>query len=84
MNKRLLLASAVAGVLSVGVLSSTDAVAGKKGFEKCMGIAKAGQNDCGTSKHPCAGQAKVDNDPEEWVYVPTGTCNKIAGGVIKG
>jgi uncharacterized membrane protein len=40
-------------------------------------------NDCGTSVHACAGQAKVDGDAEEWVYVPAGTCNKIAGGTIK-
>lgn len=83
MDKRLLLASAVASVLTVGVLASTDAVAGKKGAEKCMGIVKAGQNDCGTSKHPCAGQAKVDNDAEEWVYLPKGACAKIVGGVVK-
>ncbi len=82
MNKNLLIASAVASVLTVGVLASTDAVAGPKG-EKCMGIVKAGQNDCGTSTHSCAGQAKVDNHPEEWVFVPKGTCAKIAGGVVK-
>jgi len=81
MDKRLLLASAVAGVLSVGVLASTDAVAGKN--EKCMGVVKAGQNDCGTSKHPCSGKAKVDNDPEEWVFLPKGACDKIVGGVVK-
>lgn len=52
--------------------------------EKCMGIAKTGMNDCGTSLHSCAGQATVDNDPEEWVYVPAGTCEKIVGGKIKG
>ena len=81
MDKRLILASAVAGVLSVGVLATTDAVAAKK--EKCMGIVKAGQNECGTSKHACAGLATVDKDPEEWIYVPKGTCNKIVGGVVK-
>ncbi|MGB3621308.1 MAG: DUF2282 domain-containing protein [Ketobacter sp.] len=58
-------------------------MAGKPGFEKCMGIAKAGKNDCGTSKHACAGQASVDSDPEEWVYVAEGTCEKIVGGKIK-
>lgn len=63
---------------------SGSALAGKPGFEKCTGIAKAGQNDCGTSKHACAGMAKTDRDPEEWVYVPEGTCAKIAGGKVKG
>ena len=53
--------------------------AGKPGFEKCKGVAKAGMNDCGTSKHACAGMAKTDADPEEWIYVPEGTCAKLAG-----
>ena len=57
--------------------------AGKPGFEKCQGIVKAGMNDCGTSKHACAGMAKVDDDAEEWIYVPEGTCAKIAGGTKK-
>ena len=59
------------------------AMNGKAGMEKCMGIAKAGQNDCGTSQHACAAQAKTDGDAEEWVYLPTGTCDKIPGAKIK-
>lgn len=81
MDKKLLLASAVAGVLATGVMVSSDALADKN--EKCMGVVKAGQNDCGTSKHVCAGKAAVDNDPEEWIYVPKGTCSKIVGGIVK-
>ena len=75
--------TAIASVFALGMMAADSAVAGKKGFEKCQGIAKAGMNDCGTSKHACAGQAKVDNDPEEWVYVPKGTCDKIVGGKVK-
>jgi uncharacterized membrane protein len=76
--------AAIASLIAAGVMSvSSDAFAGKPGFEKCQGIAKTGMNDCGTSKHSCAGQATVDNDPEEWVYVPEGTCSKIAGGKVK-
>jgi uncharacterized membrane protein len=53
-------------------------------WEKCAGIAKAGMNDCGAldGKHGCAGQAKTDGDPNEWVYVPEGTCTKIVGGRV--
>ncbi|KZX83212.1 hypothetical protein A3715_05470 [Oleiphilus sp. HI0009] len=76
--------STIAGLVAMGVMgAASDAVAGKPGFEKCQGIAKAGMNDCGTSKHSCAGQATVDGDPEEWVYVPEGTCKKIVGGKVK-
>ncbi len=84
-NVKTIASSAIAGVLALGMMAGAgNAVAGKPGFEKCQGIAKAGMNDCGTSKHSCAGQATVDGDPEEWVYVPQGTCSKIVGGKVKG
>ena len=51
--------------------------------ERCSGIVKEGMNDCGTSQHACAGLAKEDYDPEEWIALPKGTCDKIAGGTIK-
>lgn len=76
--------AALTGVMALGLAAaSSSAIAGKPGMEKCMGIAKAGQNDCGTSKHACAGMAKVDGDAEEWIYIPEGTCSKIVGGTIK-
>src|SRR4029078_667515 len=53
-----------------------------KGMEKCFGIVKVGMNDCGTPKHTCSGQAKINHDPQEWVYVPTGLCHRIAGGKL--
>jgi uncharacterized membrane protein len=84
MNKTDLLArSALASLLVLGTVATTDALAAKAGFEKCEGIAKTGMNDCGTSKHACAGQAKTDGDKEEWLYVPEGTCKKIVGGKLK-
>ena len=79
--------TALAGALALGLAATANtvvvntAVAGA--MEKCQGIVKAGMNDCGTSKHSCAGLAKVDKGPEEWVYLPQGTCNKIAGGLVK-
>lgn len=75
--------TALAGVfaLSMGA-SSGQVMAEEATVERCAGVVKAGMNDCGTSKHACAGQAKVDNDPEEWILVPTGTCAKITGGEV--
>lgn len=73
--------SAVAGLLALG-LTSGSALAAKGDMEKCGGIVKAGQNDCGTAKHSCAGQATKDGGKDEWVYVPTGTCEKIVGGSV--
>lgn len=80
MNKRKMIIAS----LAVGMLTFTgSALAGKPGFEKCMGIVKAGMNDCGTSGHACGGQSTKDNAPDEWIYVPEGTCAKIAGGKVK-
>ncbi len=84
MSKNIQLArSAIASLILVGTLASADALAAKAGFEKCEGVVKMGMNDCGTSKHACAGMAKTNSDKEEWVYVPDGTCNKIVGTTIK-
>ena len=52
--------------------------------EKCFGIAKAGQNDCSTAKHGCNGQASVDYGPDDFKYVPHGTCLKMGGKLTAG
>jgi uncharacterized membrane protein len=52
--------------------------------ERCYGVARAGQNDCGTSQHACAGRAARDASPEEWLSLPAGTCARIVGGQLKG
>lgn len=81
--------SAITSLLVGGVMFAGSAHAvpeQPKNWEKCAGIAKAGMNDCGSldGKHMCAGQAEMDNDKNEWVYVPEGTCTKIAGGSVAG
>lgn len=76
--RRKLLRSAIAGLVGLGLARAAEAQDGKE-REKCYGIAKAGQNDCGTAAHTCAGKAKKDNAPDEWKYVPKGTCEKLGG-----
>ncbi len=71
----------IAGAVASLLLSTTAVAADKKAEEKCFGIAKAGQNGCGTSKHSCAGQAKADNAPDEWKMVPVGSCEKAGGSL---
>jgi uncharacterized membrane protein len=78
----LILSGAAAITLVAAAMAPGTVMAGKPGMEKCSGIVKAGKNDCGTSKHDCAGNARVDKDPEEWVYVPVGTCEKIVGAKV--
>jgi uncharacterized membrane protein len=80
MNQRLIVSSALASVLAMGLLTQAGA-ADDKGKEKCYGIAKAGQNDCANASgtHSCAGQSKVDNGADEWKYVAKGTCKEMKG-----
>jgi uncharacterized membrane protein len=51
--------------------------------EKCYGVVKAGLNDCQTANSSCAGTATRDRQADAYVYVPAGTCKKIAGGTLK-
>lgn len=51
--------------------------------ERCYGVARAGQNDCGTSQHACAGRATRDESADEWLSLPAGTCVRIVGGHLK-
>jgi uncharacterized membrane protein len=78
-----LIHSAVAGLLALGIaVAATSAVAADEdNKDKCFGVAKAGQNDCAgkASKHSCAGESKVDNDPNDFKYVAKGTCEKMGG-----
>jgi uncharacterized membrane protein len=80
MNQRLIVSSALASVLALGLLSQARA-ADDATKEKCFGIAKAGQNDCAnlSGTHSCAGQNKADMDIAEWKYVAAGTCAKMGG-----
>ncbi|MGR6872685.1 BufA1 family periplasmic bufferin-type metallophore [Pseudomonas sp. HK3] len=84
-TKTIAAASAVTAIMAMGVSIQAQAVPNQPSqWEKCAGIAKAGQNDCGAldGSHGCAGQAAADNLPKEWVYVPEGTCEKITGGKV--
>jgi uncharacterized membrane protein len=85
MNNSHILSAAIGSLLVLGLASGNAIAAEKKvEMEKCFGIAKAGMNDCSSNKsaHSCAGQSTVSNDPMDFVAVPKGTCNKIAGGSL--
>jgi len=81
MNKRhALLAAALAGACATNAMAAgqMDDQA-KAEQEKCYGVAKAGQNDCGSAAHDCSGQAKADNEAGEWKFVAKGTCRQLGG-----
>jgi uncharacterized membrane protein len=77
--KRTLITTAIATVVSIGLNGSAIAANKTGNMEKCYGISKAGQNDCGGRNNACAGQSKEDNDPMAWKLVPKGTCLKMNG-----
>jgi uncharacterized membrane protein len=86
MNQRLVISSALATVMAMGLAGAAGAAdahdaAPVKGKEKCFGVAKAGQNDCAnlSGSHACAGMAKADGETAEWMYVAKGTCKELKG-----
>lgn len=94
MSKNTLIKATVTAILALSVTAETLAAdqpnkATKtthkmaKGLEKCYGIAKAGMNDCSYTNNSCAGSSKEDKEKGAWIFVPKGTCNKIAGSSTK-
>ncbi|HVA55874.1 MAG TPA: DUF2282 domain-containing protein [Gammaproteobacteria bacterium] len=97
-SSNLMLKSALAGALALGVVGlaqsayagdmSTNPVAKAKkmmaeGMQPCFGVNAAYKNDCQSPGHSCAGQDAKARDPNAFVLVPAGLCQKIAGGVVK-
>lgn len=83
MKSKLIISSAIAGLVALSAASGVMAEEKKAEKEKCFGIAKKGANDCGTAKHACAGQAAADNGADEWKYVAKGTCEGMKGSLKK-
>ena len=52
-------------------------------YEKCYGVARAGNNDCFFASNSCAGTSTQNDDPRAWIYVPQGTCTKISRGTLE-
>jgi uncharacterized membrane protein len=74
---------AIAGAIALGALgASSSAVASKPGMEQCAGIVKAGKNDCATKANACHGHVETDANPMAWIYLPTGTCERLVGAHV--
>lgn len=54
----------------------------KDHYVMCYGINAAYKNDCKSADHSCAGQDAKARDPDTFVLVPAGVCQKIAGGSL--
>jgi uncharacterized membrane protein len=86
MKSNVLLGSAVGAALSVALATIAQAApAAPPAFksEKCYGVAKAGKNDCQTSATSCAGTSRKDGQADAWIYVPSGTCERLVGGSLE-
>jgi uncharacterized membrane protein len=84
MTQKRIAATAIAGLFALG--AATALAQDKPGQEKCWGLAKAGQNDCGSNKtaHSCAGQSKKDYDPNDFKMTKAGTCVQMGGSLEQG
>lgn len=51
--------------------------------ERCFGVTREAGNDCATPKHSCAAQSLKARDENEWIMLPVGLCDKLAGGTVE-
>lgn len=83
--KKAMTAGVVAGAVALAIAGAKGAQATEPAEkEKCYGVAKAGQNDCGDANnvHSCMGHAATDGDGSEWIAVPKGLCERLVGGSL--
>jgi uncharacterized membrane protein len=80
-NSSKLIANAIAGLLALGFSAASSSAFAGADDEKCYGIAKAGQNACNSNpaQHSCASRSKVDNESNDFMLTPKGTCLKVGG-----
>lgn len=78
----------ICAITAIFAVTTSDTIAAVKGSatqqqgEKCYGIVKAGSNDCATATQSCAGSATKDSQPDAFIFLPKGTCEKIVGGSL--
>lgn len=84
MEKKWIIAAITGVFVTASNVSSyaADSSATAQPTEKCYGIAKAGKNDCATAKQSCANSSTKDAQPEDYLFLPQGTCEKIVGGKL--
>jgi uncharacterized membrane protein len=78
-----LLHAAMTSLLAIGAASVAMSVSAEEAKqEQCAGVIKAGKNDCATSANACHGHVTTDSNPEAWIYLPAGTCERIVGARV--
>lgn len=82
MSNSNLLRAAMASLLAIGASAAATSALADNHQEQCAGVIKAGKNDCATSTNACHSHVTTDNNSEAWIYLPTGTCEKIVGARV--
>jgi uncharacterized membrane protein len=83
MNRNSLYLFAVTSALAVASTTASSVAAAAEGDkEQCAGIIKAGLNDCATSSNACHGHVEKDGTKDAWIYLPKGTCDRLAGARV--
>ncbi len=77
-----MIASALGALLAMGAMAAQADEPRPYETEKCAGVIKGGQNDCGTSIGGCHGSVPTDSHPEAWIELPKGSCEKIVGAHV--
>lgn len=82
-GKNAMVAAAIGGLFAMNFATTAAAADESAATEKCYGVAKAGMNDCAAPTHACSGQSKAERSKTDWVKLPAGTCERLAGGMLK-
>ena len=84
-NTNTIVTTALASLIALGAMGAQTASAAedKKDMEKCYGVVKAGKNDCKTLSSACAGHSTTDAQPDAFIAIPKGTCERLAGGSLE-
>ncbi len=77
-----LVSAAVSSLFAIGAFT-IPTQASAQDMEKCYGVVQAGKNDCAGPGHTCQGQAATDASAEEFILLPSGTCDRLSGGEVK-
>jgi len=84
MNTEKLMKSAISAFLALATTHAISATTEDTTAptEKCYGLVKTGMNDCNTANSSCAGSSTKDGQPDAFVLMPKGLCEKLVGGKL--
>lgn len=83
-NRDKLVKSVISAFLAIA--ASSPAIAASEpandNTEKCYGVVKAGMNDCSTATASCSGSSVKDNQPDAFIFMTKGLCEKLTNGSL--